>query len=488
MPARRFYFKLSALFLLLIIALTCAVGYVAFNAAYQFADEADQRLNQNLAHVMASEFQPLLHETIDTDRIEERIQYLVGINPRIDIYLLGGNGMIKAQFVESGQEPVRAVLDTQPLDAMLAGASLPLLGPDPQRAEGQKPFTVAPLEIMGEQGCYLYIVLGSERYQSVAAMVGESYIAQTLWKAFGLILLVTAIVGLLLFALLTRRLSAMNVAVRRFTGGQHDARVAVRSSDEIGQLGTTFNQMADTIVQNMDALKRTDQIRRDLIANVSHDLRSPIASIQGYLETILIKAESLSKPHLVNYVDTALSSTRKLNTLVGELFELSKLDAKQIEPENESFGLLDLVQDIVQQFEPKAQSAGVTLAAELPEQAPLVFADIRLVDRAISNLIDNAIRHTPAGGEVRIAPFIDGDGVRVQVIDTGVGISAEDLPHIFDRFYRVDKSRNTRTGGAGLGLAITKKIVELHNSTLSVKSALGEGTTFSFMLPRVAVA
>ncbi|MEM6646516.1 MAG: HAMP domain-containing sensor histidine kinase [Bacteroidota bacterium] len=488
MFARRFYFKLSALFLLLIVALTCGVGYVAFNAAYQFADEADQRLNQDLANVMASEFQPLLREGINEDQIEERIQYLVGINPRIDIYLLGGDGMIKAQFVESGGEPVRAVLNTQPLDAMLAGAPLPMLGPDPQRAEGRKPFTVAPLEIMGETGCYLYIVLGSERYQSVAAMVSGSYIAGTLWKAFALILLVTALVGLLLFALLTRRLSAMSHAVQRFSSGQHDARVDVRSADEIGQLGTTFNRMADTIVQNMDALKRTDQIRRDLIANVSHDLRSPIASIQGYLETILIKAEALSKEHLVGYVDTALSSTRKLNTLVGELFELSKLDAKQVEPEKESFGLLDLVQDIVQQFEPKAASAGVTLAADLPDQAPLVFADIRLVDRAISNLIDNAIRHTPSGGEVRIAPFIDGEGVRVQVIDTGVGIAAEDLPHIFDRFYRVDKSRNTRTGGAGLGLAITKKIVELHNSTLSVTSALGEGTTFSFMLPRVAVA
>lgn len=478
-----FYARLSVLFLVLILLLGGIIAFLSVHAAMQLADEAEQKLNQDLAQNLASEFQPFLIDSIDQEAIREKIQYMMIVNPRIEIYLLGGNGMIKASFLGEDKALAQSTVDTEPLDAYLAGVALPILGEDPVHATRKKPFSVAPIEIMGETGCYLYIILGSEQYDSVASMVGDSYIVQTTLKGLGLVILVTAVIGVVLFGFLTRRLRGMKEVVGAFARGQFDRRIEPTSDDEIGQLAASFNQMADTIEANVEELRRTDRLRRELIANVSHDLRSPLAVMQGYLETIMMKTETLDTEERQRYMDIVYKNTRSLNTLVGELFELSKLDAHQVEPACEAFSLAELVQDLVMQYEAKADEYDVRLEADLPDRLSLVYADIGLVERAISNLIDNAIRYTPPGGSVRVIPTNEGDAVSVRVVDTGYGIPAEDLPHIFERFYRVEKSRSRDKGGTGLGLAIARKIMELHGTTLDVKSALNQGTTFSFSLP-----
>ncbi|MFB3133941.1 MAG: ATP-binding protein [Rhodothermales bacterium] len=479
-----FYAKLSALFLVLIVALGTTIAILSVRSAMMFADEAEQNLSYNLAADLAVEFEPLVQDSIHHNAIMQTIKRMTGINPRIEIYLLGSTGMMKANYLIGKEQRIeQPVLDLEPLDRFLNGDKVPILGPDPLNVGQKKPFSVAPIEIMGEQGCYLYVILGSEEYDSAASMIKNSYIVRTTLTVLGLTLLIAGVVGVFLFGLLTRRLRAMKEVVGAFEKGQLDRRIEVKSSDEIGQLAASFNQMADTLVANVEDLKRTDRLRRELIANVSHDLRSPLAAMQGYLETIIMKNDTLSPDERLQYMDTVLKNTRSLNTLVGELFELSKLDAQQVEPHFEAFSIAELVQDVVMQFQPKAAHLNLTLEADLPERLSLVYADIGLVERAISNLIDNALRYTPAGGHVRIVPSDEGDAVSVQVIDTGYGIPAEDLPHIFERFYRVEKSRARDRGGTGLGLAITQKILELHGSTLAVQSALGKGTTFSFALP-----
>jgi len=259
-----------------------------------------------------------------------------------------------------------------------------------------------------------------------------------------------------------------------------DKRIKVNSKDEIGQLGETFNQMADTIEANVEELKRIDKLRRDLVANLSHDLRSPLASIQGYLETILIKESRLDPEERKEYLETILRNTEMLNKLVEELFELSKLDAQQIEPNYELFSIAELAQDAVMKLKPAAEKARVELQANLSEQLPMAYADIGMIERAMSNLIENAIRYTPSGGEVQVNLNRQEENIRVEVSDTGPGISEDDLPYIFDRFYRVEKSRTRKQGGTGLGLAIAKKIIEIHDHTLEVDSQVDVGTTFMF--------
>ncbi|MFQ5568309.1 MAG: sensor histidine kinase [Rhodothermales bacterium] len=479
-----FYAKLSALFVVLIVTLGMIIAFLCVQSVMMFADEAEQKLNRNLASDLAVRFQPLVQDSIHHRAIRQTIKEMTGINPRIEIYLLGRTGMMKANYlVDSGKQVVQTDLDVEPLNRFISGAEIPILGPDPLNIRRKKPFSAAPIEIMGEKGCYLYVILSSEQYDSAAGMVKNSYIVQTTLAGLGLTLLAAGVIGLVLFGLLTRRLRAMKEVVGAFEQGQLDRRIGITSSDELGQLAASFNQMADTIVANMEDLKRTDRLRRDLIANVSHDLRSPLAAVQGYLETIMIKNDTLSPEKRQEYMDIVLKNTRSLNTLVGELFELSKLDAQQVEPQFEAFSMAELVQDLVMQFQPRAEQLDVSLEADLPKRLSPVYADIGLVERAVSNLIENALRYTPAGGGVRIQPAEEGEAVSVRVIDTGYGIPAEDLPHIFERFYRVEKSRARDKGGTGLGLAIAKKILELHGSTLSVRSVRDKGTTFSFALP-----
>ncbi len=181
------------------------------------------------------------------------------------------------------------------------------------------------------------------------------------------------------------------------------------------------------------------------------------------------------------FLNTIYLNVTTLNRLVSELFELSKLDAKQVEPELESFSMAELVQDTVLEFQVQAEKNGVNLQMTPPEDLPLVSADIGMISRVLSNLIENAVRYTPEGGEAHVSVTPSNEGVHVSVADTGQGISAEDLPYIFDRFFRAEKSRSK--GGTGLGLAIAQKIVEAHGRKISVSSRLNTGTTFAFDTP-----
>jgi len=231
-------------------------------------------------------------------------------------------------------------------------------------------------------------------------------------------------------------------------------------------------------------LKQTDALRRELIANVSHDLRSPLASIRGYLETVIMKKDTLDPREHEKYLNIILNNTVMLSQLVEELFELSKLDAKQIKPQLETFSLSELVQDVVLKYRPHADEAGIQLDSAMPSEALNIKADIGLIERALSNLIENAIKYTPEKGVVKVALTDADQAVRFVVSDTGAGIAEEDLPHVFDRYYRGKQNKTRKPGGTGLGLAISKKILQLHRSDIQVESQLNVGTRFMFTLQK----
>lgn len=484
MITQSFYGKLSLVFLVLILFLGGSLAYISMKSSLMFVEETQQKVNKDLAFEMAMEVQPFLVDMIDVDNIQKQIAYLQGINPQVDIYLVSSDGMIKGVFL--GKEDSASLefnyIDTRPLDQFLEGEELPILGQDPLQGESLKPFSVANVSIMGETGCYLYVILGGKLYDETAGMLAESYIIKNSMIGLGMILITTLLIGLLIFRWLTHRLRAMTDTVQAFEHGQLEERVNVHSDDEIGLLGNSFNQMADTLVSNMEEIKQVDKLRRELIANVSHDLRSPLASIQGYLETIQQKDKNLSDSDRNKYYDIVLRNTRKLGNLIAELFELSKLDAKNVQPDLEPVSIAELVQDVVAQFQPQALEKNISLKAILPnEPLNMVNADIALMERAISNLIDNAIKNTRHKGAVHIIPANEGNRVSVKISDTGVGIPEDQIARIFDRFYQSDPSRTGDTG-VGLGLSIAQKILELHGSKLSVQSVLNKGTTFSFSL------
>lgn len=295
------------------------------------------------------------------------------------------------------------------------------------------------------------------------------------------------IVAAVVFNLLTRRLRALAAAMDAFRGGgfAEPARIptADQNGDEIARMGAAFQEMSERIAGQLRELERTDERRRELLANVSHDLRTPLASMQGYLETLLLRHGTLPPEEERNYLEIAARHSERLGKLVGDLFQLTKLEAHDLKPQPEVFSIAELAQDVVQKFQLAAEKRGVLLDYRHGEQVPGVRADIGMVERVLENLIENALRHTPAGGSVRVELEGRPDGVRTRVVDTGRGIPPEELGSVFERYYRVDRSEAPDAGHAGLGLAISRRMVELQGGSISVESALGAGTAFSFDLP-----
>ena len=247
-------------------------------------------------------------------------------------------------------------------------------------------------------------------------------------------------------------------------------------------MGESFNSMADTIVDNIDTIKSVDRLRRELIANVSHDLRTPLAVIQGYIETLQIKHDNLTDEEKLQYLDILQSSSEKLSHLINQLFEYSKLEAKQVEPVKEPFLISDLAMDVYNKYQLLAEKKGITINLEVGDNLPLVFADISLVERAIQNLMDNALKFTPEKGTINLEMKASADNVEILVKDSGPGIPENEQSYIFERYTKASTSGAT-SGGVGLGLAIVKKIMEIHNSTIKVISKPDQGTTFQFWLP-----
>lgn len=483
---RSFYARLSALFLLLLLGVGVVQVLVTLASHRDFVRESDQRLNRNLAADLAKQFTPFLADTLNYGAIYHTIHDLMVMNPYVEIYLLDAEGDILAYFADPAKikrqqvaiEPVRAFVR--------GGVALPFYGDDPRSPDGRKPFSAAPITVGPEGPGYVYVILGGEQYDSAAAMISESYIVRTTAVSLGLAILGTGAVGLLLFFVLTRRLRRVTTGVQRFHQGDWQHRIDAGPSDEIGELGVAFNQMADAIAANIERLRHADHLRRELVANVSHDLRSPLTSVQGYIETILRKDQSLNPEQRRRYLETVAQNIRFLAQLVNELFELSVLETRQTLPRPEAFSLEELVQDVALQYEPQARQRNIELTTSPPAALAPVWGDISMIERTLSNLIDNALRFTPPGGCIRIALEAAGDQVRVRVEDTGYGIPPEELPHIFDRFYRAPKGPSSSNQGTGLGLAISRKIVEAHGGHLEASSAVNEGTTFEFCLPLAA--
>jgi signal transduction histidine kinase len=448
-------------------------------------EEAKQELNLPLAQNIAKDFTPYLENGINHLAIEQTIHGMMVINPEIEIYLLDDTGKILAFFFDPGKKVRQESINIEPvINFLKMGPESSLKGDDPCHPGRQKVFSAAPVHIGNTGKGYVYVILGGEKYDSALAMVMNSYIGRTSVLGLLLAIAVTAIVGLGLFFSLTKRFRRITKGLTRFERGDLNERIRIDSNDEVGQLARAFNQMADTIVENIEEMKTKERLRRDLVANISHDLRSPLTSLQGYLETILIKENTLPDEERRRLMETIFKNATQLNKLIIELFELSKLDAKQVRPNPEPFSLPELVQDVLLKFKHRAEQQNISLRTSIPANMPFVYGDIGMIERALSNLIDNALSYTPASGKVNVTLTLHHNKIVISISDTGSGIPSEDIPFVFDRFYRVEKSRTrSSSGGAGLGLAITKKILEAHNSFITVNSILNQGTTFKFELP-----
>jgi len=286
--------------------------------------------------------------------------------------------------------------------------------------------------------------------------------------------LVALILGSMLFRQITSPLRAVSQAAEAIAAGQLDRRVEAKTADEIGRLAQSFNRMAESLAQ-------ADVQRRNMVADIAHELRTPLTVVQGSLEAMLDGVYDLNPENIASiHQQTAL-----LSRLVADLRDLALAEAGQLRLDWQSVDLEAVIAQASNALQSQALEKGVTFKVELPQGLPRIRGDGQRLQQVLFNLVSNALRHTPTGGTVKTAVEVKEDRVVIRVQDTGSGIPAEDLPHVFERFYRVDRSRARSTGGSGLGLTIAKRIVEAHGGQIWAQSWLGAGSTFAFSLPLV---
>ena len=477
------FWKIGATFLITLFVLSVVYLYISVYTAEMYFQEASQKLNAEIAPHIADENRCFINGEANEEVLKDVFHDVMIINPSIEVYLLNTEGKILTYFA-----PNKIIeLEYVPLEPIQEFIKVKdesfVMGVDPKNASIMKGFSASEVYEDSIFRGYIYVILGGEEYENAAQFVFGSYMLRLGVRSMSITLIAAAIFSLISLAFITRNIRRIVFVIRRFKEGDLSARVKLKGKGEISEFANSFNEMADTIVRNIDEMKTMDNLRRELVANVSHDLRTPLSTIQGYIETILIKADTLSEEEKKNYLETIFSSTERLKNLVEELFELSKLDARESKPTPEPFSIAELVQDVQQKNLIIAKPKNIDLSLEFPFDLPLVTADIGMMEKVLQNLLDNALKFTPNGGKITISLGSRKDDVLVSIKDDGQGISPDALPHIFERYQKAERTSSVDNEGLGLGLAIVKKILEVHEINIDVKSTKDTGTVFSFKVP-----
>lgn len=329
-------------------------------------------------------------------------------------------------------------------------------------------------------GRFAVVVLGERPLLAVLGRFGPWLLAATVV----LTLAGAVVAAVLVFGPAHRRLRELEDAARRLGAGDRTARASVAGGDEIAAVSAAFNRMAAEITARIDQVEQSDNARRQLLADVSHELMTPLTAMRGYLETLRMTELTLPPEVRDRHLGIVLEETLRLQAIVGDLLELARLGASDLPLRRERLPAGDLLARLTARHGPAAAEKGVALTTRLDPDVQTIDADPGRLEQALQNLVANALRHTPAGGEVAVTASAAPGRVVLRVRDTGEGIPPDHLPHIFDRFYRADPSRTGASGGSGLGLSIVKEIVERHGGTVDVTSTRGQGTVFEIGLPQ----
>lgn len=481
---KNLYWRITLIFSL--VMMVVGFGYILITtiASKNYFMEVTQKLNANVAQYLIKEAPPFKNGKVDEEALGVIMHSMMAVNPGIEVFLLDPEGEILSFVVLNSKVKLNRI-DIAPVREFIAteGSEF-ILGDDPRGNGLQTIFSATEVREEGALLGYVYITLASEKFEQVASGLLGSYWLNLTMESFLITMIVAILIGLALTALLTKNLREIVKTVSRFRDGDLKARIPdLKTKSELAVLASTFNQMADNILNHMEELKKVDRLRRELIANVSHDLRNPLAVINGYVETMLIKGDQISESEREQYLKIINDSSEKLTKLVADLFELSKLESGQMQLNREPFRIQELLFDASLKFGLLAKAKNIDLVSEISSSLPVVEADLYLLDRVIQNLIDNAVKYSPENGKIILKAFYCQDTFKVcvSIKNSGAGIPQKDLGSLFERYYMVDKDKKG-IEGAGLGLAIVKKILEVHDSHIEVYSDSSSFTEFVFAL------
>lgn len=364
--------RLTLIFALLIVVGCAFSGWMQVRSSTQYSQAVIQRLSGNLAQHIADSNPLLGVNGPDPQAVHTLFDQLMAVNPSVEVYLLDKQGEIIGNAAPAGHLKRQRVA-LPPLQALLGGASMPVYGDDPRSVDGRKVFSVAPLKVDGRVEGYLYVVLLGEEYTALASNAQfNSAVRMALWTS-GLMVLFSLLAGGFAFYWVTRPIRRLTRQVSTLDSGgieavqAYAALPAVQAGhDEVSQLQQAFHRMAQRLAEQWQTLAQQDRLRREFIANVSHDLRTPLTSLHGYLETLSVKAATLSEADRRRYLEIALAQSRKVGKLAQELFELARLEYGVVKPQKEPFSLSELLQDVFQKFELAAEARNQRLHADIP--------------------------------------------------------------------------------------------------------------------------
>jgi signal transduction histidine kinase len=357
-------------------------------------------------------------------------------------------------------------------DYRSGGQGIPLYLPVISVGPSSSP-TASPSGIVPEQANLFGTVYISPLNppNALTIVVSSTINRYLLWGAC----LAVAIAIIMTFVLSQRVLSPIRVltkTAKKLGQGDFSQRVSINDRGDVGELAQTFNSMAAD-------LERTEKLRRNMVADVAHELRTPLSNVAGYLEAI---RDDVVKPDKATIASLS-EETDLLSRLVDDLQELALADAGELKLVRQPESLAQLIEQAITALRVKARDKGLELLTDIPQDLPPVNIDYHRISQVLRNLLSNAIKHTSSGGKINASASLADKNIRVEITDNGEGIPPEDLPNMFERFYRVDKSRTRPGGGSGLGLTIAKRLIEAHGGTIGVRSEYGKGSSFFFTLP-----
>lgn len=500
------FYSVNTRITLIVLLILLIVGFTTIVLSARFNERSHQQLMQSLNSSVAMYITDQVPLITDVGVQEQHITTLADramiINPALEIYILDPEGRVLSHRVE-GLTATDLSINIEPLKQFLEpGSVYPVYGSNPRRPDEKVVFTASPIVYENELKGYVYAVIGGELYLDLQSTASSQHLNNVFVSFVGIAVFACLIVGGSLVFVVTRPLRRLHKKVldynpfddKSVSSGSsssvlsNDAFPPINASkDEIKTLESSFEIMQAMISEQLEAIDKMDKTRRELVANVSHDLRTPLAAMQGTLELLILDKEldrqQFSEQQMEQHLRNAFRQSQRLTRLVNDLFELAKLETNAMTPSIESFSVLELVQDCGQEFEALASRKNISLVLDASAEAgSWVRADISLIQRVLENLISNAIVHTPAGGKITLSVVESEDGATVAVADTGVGIASTDIPHVFDRFYQAKNTEHSSDIGSGLGLAIVKRILSLHDVPIRVFSELNTGTRFEFEL------
>lgn len=456
-------------------------------------NESSQRLHVNLAKHLVSD-NPLLKTGVyDYEALKNLFHTLMVLGPSFEFYFVDPEGSIKTYSPDVGEVALKKI-DLSPVQQFISGnVPMPILGSDPKSLDNQKVFSAEAVYNEGKLQGYLYVIIGGERYDTIAQNLKRSKGVQYLLLVVGAGSLFLLFALLLLFRFFTAPLKQLSDDMDQFRSSGFDlvnAGIETRpwkdeSRNEVQRLGNSFNQMIKHIDMQMRQLKQTDEHRKSMLAGLSHDLRTPLATLQGFIETLALKGDRINPEQRSEFLQISLKNLHNLKKLIDQIFELAYLQSGHVTLHKESFLLAELLHDVAAKFTLRAQDNNVKISVNTDAKNAYVHADIGKLERVLTNLIDNAIRHTKPDGSISIKLSEYQSNLLVEVQDTGIGISEGELSSIFNARYQATNNKDDSQLHAGLGLAICQKLMTLLDSHLEVSSELGVGTQFSFVLKQI---